>query len=93
MANQHSAHTTTDHDTIRKWVEQRDGRPAMVRDTEGRGPRQGMLRILFRDEEDLEEVSWDDFFETFEEANLAFLYQERTAEGEESRFFKFIERD
>ena len=34
-----------------------------------------------------------DFFEKFEEAKLAFLYQEEKKSGEESRFFKFVKRD
>lgn len=81
--------TTTDHDTIRQWAEERGGNPARV-DTGGEG---GILRIDFDDPEDrLEKISWDDFFYIFEDNNLAFLYQERTEEGT-SRFNKFIERD
>lgn len=65
----------------------------------GAGPRSaeaGVLRIEFPghgSDESLEEISWDEFFEKFEENNLAFLYQEETAGGEESRFFKFVSRD
>jgi hypothetical protein len=33
------------------------------------------------------------FFEKFDRENLAFLYQEKTAEGEVSRFHKFVERE
>ena len=33
------------------------------------------------------------FFDKFEEANLAFIYQEETADGELSRFCKFVDRD
>lgn len=29
------------------------------------------------DDEALEEVDWDDFFDTFEEKNLAFVFQEK----------------
>lgn len=81
--------TTTDHDTIRKWAEERDGRPARVK-TEGEG---GILRIDFRDPEDnLEEIDWDTFFQIFDDNNLAFLYQEETQDGGTSRFNKFVER-
>ena len=88
------SNTTTDHDTIRKWVEERGGRPAAGKATGGRDD-PGILRIDFpgRGEDDrLEEISWEEFFEKFEENNLAFLYQEKTAGGDESRFFKFVRR-
>ena len=86
--------TTTDHDEIRRWVEARGGRPSSVKGT-GDGDDAGILRIDFPDAGDegsLEEISWDEFFEKFDEKNLAFLYQEETSGGEESRFFKFVSR-
>jgi hypothetical protein len=89
----HSSRQTTNHDEIRRWVEQRGGRPANVRGTEEGGEEAGLLRIMFRDDEDLEEIGWDDFFEKFDEEKLAFLYQDKTADGGESRFFKFVQRD
>jgi hypothetical protein len=88
-----TAKTTTDHDTIRKWAEQRGGRPAAVAATheEDEG---GLLRIDFGKKEDaLDEIGWDEFFRTFDERKLAFLYQDRTEAGGESRFFKFVRRD
>lgn len=54
-----------------------------------------MLRVLFQKQESgdaLEEISWDDFFEKFEEEKLAFLYQDETRQGKTSRFFKFVNR-
>jgi len=90
-----SAKTTTDHDEIRKWVEARNGKPSSVKGTERGGEETGLLRINFpgySGEDTLEEISWDEFFEKFEEANLAFLYQEEK-EGKESRFFKFVNRN
>ncbi len=91
--SKHSSKQTTDHDEIRRWVEERDGRPATVRGTAERGEEAGLLRIKFRDDEDLEEIEWKEFFDKFDEEKLAFLYQEQTADGDESRFFKFVERD
>ncbi|WP_395773516.1 hypothetical protein [Agrobacterium pusense] len=80
--------TTTDHDTIRKWAEQRDGHPAKV-DVSGDA---GILRIDFGEPEDaLKAITWDEFFEIFEDRKLAFLYQDETSGGE-SRFNKFISR-
>src|SRR5688572_9856097 len=89
-----SAKTTTDQEEIRRWVESRNGRPACVRGTGG-GNDVGMLRIDFpgfSGEETLQEISWDDFFRAFEENDLAFLYQDRTSDGSESRFFKLVSR-
>ena len=84
--------TTTDHDEIRQWVEARDGRPATVRGT-GSGDEPGVLRIDFPGgADDLDELSWEDFFAKFDQEGLAFLYQETTADGEESRFSKFVNR-
>ena len=81
--------TTTEHDTIRRWAEERDGAPARV---EGQGEG-GILRIDFGEPEPrLETISWDKFFEIFEENKLAFLYQDTTQDGSVSRFNKFVER-
>jgi hypothetical protein len=82
--------TTTDHDTIRRWAEARDGNPALVRGT----GEDGVLRIDFNEREDrLDPINWDEFFRVFEQNNLAFLYQEKTADGSTSRFNKLVRRD
>ncbi len=87
-----SSKQTTDHETIRRWAEERGGKPARVSGT-GDGDDPGVLRIDFAgDEDNLEEISWDEWFEAFEENNLAFLYQEETEGGEESRFSKLVSR-
>lgn len=87
-----AARATTDHETIRSWVEARGGHPACVKGT-GRNDRDpGILRIDypgFGGEGKLEPMSWDDFFDAFEANDLAFLYQEE----EESRFSKLVGRD
>jgi hypothetical protein len=90
----HAAERTTDHDKIRAWVEARNGHPSVVKSSHDTAEGGGILRIDFdKPEASLEEVSWDEFFETFEDRQLAFLYQERTADGKPSRFFKFVRRD
>ncbi|MBO0710624.1 MAG: hypothetical protein J2P47_05010 [Acetobacteraceae bacterium] len=87
-----SGNTTTNHKIIRKWVETRGGRPTRVKGTEDRGG-EGILRIDFEEPEArLEPISWEEFFDTFEDRKLAFLYQEATADGKTSRFFKFVHR-
>ena len=92
---EHDSKTTTDHDEIRRWVEQRGGRPATVKGTEGSGEEAGVLRIDFPgrgEEQRLDEISWEEFFDKFEKEKLAFLYQEQLKSGEESRFFKLVSR-
>ena len=85
-----SAQTTTDHKTIRQWAEERQGRPSVIR-TQGKG---GILRLDFGEqEENLEEVDWEEFFAIFDQNRLAFLHQDKTADGKPSRFNKFVERD
>ena len=86
---------TTNHDEIRRWVEERGGHPARLKDTESKNS-QGLLRIDypgFSGEGSLEAISWDEFFEGFDDNKLAFLYQDKTKDGKESRFSKLIERD
>lgn len=84
--------TTVDHEEIRKWAEERGGCPTSVKGT-GTKKGAGILRLDFEPkDEKLEEISWDEFFEKFDKDSLAFLYQEKTAHGEVSRFHKFIER-
>jgi glutathione synthase/RimK-type ligase-like ATP-grasp enzyme len=87
-----TSHTTTDHKQIRKWVETRGGRPAVVKGPEG-SDGEGILRIEFQHGDKLEDIDWETFFETFDDRNLAFLYQDKTADNKESRFFKFVKRE
>ncbi|MBB3564558.1 hypothetical protein FHX06_005922 [Rhizobium sp. BK512] len=85
-----SSDRTTDHQTIRDWVEERKGRPSVIR-TKGKG---GLLRIDFGEKEEaFEEIGWDEFFQIFDENKLEFLYQEETKDGKTSRFAKFVERN
>lgn len=91
-----AAERTTDHDTIRKWVEARKAVPATVEGTAEGGEHAGLLRIDFPDatpDPQLKKISWEDFFEKFEESELAFLYQEKTDDGSISRFCKFVSRN
>jgi hypothetical protein len=88
------SHTTTDHDEIRRWVEQHDGKPARVRGT-GSGDDPGILRIDFpggTGEDVLQHIDWDEWFDKFDENRLAFLYQSQKSNGEDSTFFKLVAR-
>jgi hypothetical protein len=89
------AKKTTDHNKIRRWAEERGAHPATVKGTGGRGDA-GLLRIDYpgyRGKESLKEISWDEFFKKFDESDLAFLYQEKTATGRQSRFSKLVSRN
>ena len=92
-----SATKTTNHDEIRKWAEARGGRPAAVRKTHGEDD-PGIIRIEFpgapnAKDDALEEITWEEFFEKFDEADLAMVYQEETASGQKSNFNKLIGRE
>lgn len=89
------ANATTNHEVIRRWIESRKGHPSVVKSTDGRKrDSAGLLRVDFNEPEGpLDEISWDDFFSTFDENGLAFLFQEKTAAGRKSRFNKFVKRD
>jgi hypothetical protein len=89
-----TSHTTTDHQEIQRWVDERGGHPARVKGTESKNSA-GLLRIDypgFSGEDSLEEISWEEFFDAFEKNGLAFLYQDKTADGKTSRFSKLIDR-
>ncbi|MBI4492107.1 MAG: hypothetical protein HY690_04880, partial [Chloroflexi bacterium] len=84
---------TTDHEEIRRWAEERGGRPAHVGGT-GTDEDPGLLRIEFpgygTERERLEPISWEAFFRKFDEKGLVFSFQERTREGEISRYWKLV---
>jgi len=85
---------TTNHEEIKEWVEERGGHPARVKGT-NKGKSSGLLRIDypgFSGADTLEPITWEEFFEAFEANKLAFLYQEETKGGKESRFSKLIDR-
>ncbi|TWT85998.1 hypothetical protein Pla123a_08060 [Posidoniimonas polymericola] len=85
---------TTQHDAIRLWADDRGGHPASVGST-ANGDDVGVLRIFFPGQgsgDELDTIEWDAFFDKFEEAKLAFVYETHTADGELSRFGKFVSR-
>jgi len=91
----HTSQTTTDHEEIRRWAEERDAKPSCVRGTGGKND-VGMIRLDFpgyTGEDKLQPISWDEWFEKFDERKLALVYQEETAEGEKSNFNKLVSRD
>ena len=86
-----SSTRTTNHTTIRKWVEARGGFPATVTGTENRGEEAGLLRIDYpgySGKDTLERIDWDAWFDKFDAEKLSFLYQDKR----NSRFSKLVRR-
>ncbi len=91
------AKTTQDHDEIRRWAEERGGKPGAVKSTE-KGDDPGILRLFFpkaphHNDDAIEEISWEEFFEKFDESGLELTYQEETADGQKSDFNKLTYPD
>ncbi len=82
---------TTHHEVIRQWAEARGARPATVEGTE-HGDHLGVLRFEFGEPgdsgENLREVGWEEWFDTFDRRELNFIYQEQTSDGTQSNFFR-----
>jgi hypothetical protein len=84
---------TTNHEVIRRWAEGRNAVPATVEGTE-HGDHLGVLRFDFGgDSERLRRVSWDEWFKTFDDRRLNFLYQEERKDGTTSNFFRLESPD
>jgi hypothetical protein len=81
---------TREHEVIKRWAEERKATPATVPGTE-HGDHLGVLRFDFPGYggKDLQEVSWDEWFQTFDDRKLVFLYQEKMKNGNQSNFFRF----
>lgn len=74
--------STRDHSKIKTWIEKRGGKPALASGTPGE------LRIDFgKPLEKVEQVGWNDFFRSFDEQRLNFLYDPE----KKSTFNKFID--
>ena len=90
-----TSRATTDHEQIRRWAEQRGAHPTTVKRTAS-AHEIGIIRLDFpgdTGENSLEEISWDEFFQKFDDADLALIYQEKTAGGKRSNFNKLVKRD
>ena len=80
---------TTDHDEIRQWAESRNARPACV------VGEQGLIRLDYPGYDGigpLEPISWDAFFEKFDEEGLALAYPDSPPDGRHGSV-KLVRRD
>lgn len=85
---------TRNHEVIRQWAEGRQAVPATVESTERDGGA-GVLRLDFPGYggQRLQEISWEEWFRTFDERDLVFLFQEHKADGSVSNFFRLNRPD
>lgn len=86
--------TSRDHDEIRRWAEACGAVPAEVKGTHRDGEA-GILRFEFpnapnRNDSKLERISWEEFFQKFDDRNLELVFQEKTADGQRSNFNKLV---
>lgn len=79
-------HVTHNHEEIRRWVRQRGGRPAKRRDAPD-ADAGDVLAVSFpdTDDESLDPIEWEEFFERFESGGLAFAHG-AGADGSEPDF-------
>ncbi|MFG2110311.1 hypothetical protein ACGFK5_26285 [Micromonospora chersina] len=81
---------TTNHEVIQRWARARNAKPATIAGTE-RGDRPGVLTFNipgYRESSRIREVSWDDWFRTFDSRGLNLIYQEQMRDGRQSNFFR-----
>ena len=65
-----------------------------MRGTGGTGD-PGIIRLDFQTDgpdPSLEEITWDEWFRAFDANQLAFVYQDKTADGKRSNFNKLVSR-
>ncbi len=80
---------TRSGDVIRRWAEERGGRPVAA--TRGPDGRPRTLRIDFEQNGDngrLGPISWDEWLGVFSDRDLVFLYQQTRRDGRQSNFFR-----
>ncbi|MEU9515768.1 hypothetical protein [Micromonospora sp. NPDC048169] len=81
---------TRNHEVIQRWARARGAKPATIAGTE-RGNRPGVLTFNipgYRESSRIREITWDDWFRTFDLRRLNLIYQEQMRDGRQSNFFR-----
>ncbi|MEV4694069.1 hypothetical protein AB0K27_23520 [Micromonospora echinospora] len=81
---------TRNHEVIQRWARARGAKPATIAGTE-RGDRPGVLTFNmpgYRESSRIREITWDDWFRTFDLRRLNLIYQEQMRDGRQSNFFR-----
>jgi hypothetical protein len=85
---------TKDHDEIRAWIEKHNGRPAVLSDTTN-DDIQGLLYIHFGlgARKVGAPISWEEFFDRFDEARVVFRYNDEVIRGMENESYSFVSNE
>ncbi|WP_348774183.1 hypothetical protein [Micromonospora sp. WMMD1155] len=81
---------TANHEVIQRWARDRGAKPATIAGTERDG-RVGVLTFNipgYRESSRIREITWDDWFYTFDLRRLNLIYQEQLRDGRPSNFFR-----
>lgn len=85
---------TTQHSAIKEWAETRGAKPSVVVKN---GIKTEIIRLAFpdtpSDEDHLEEISWTEWFNLFEENQLQLIYQVEDDSGQAGNFNKLVSRN
>lgn len=82
---------TRDHETIQVWAETRNGKPALLKAADRANPMEALrFQVTERLESEYEVVSWEEWLGLFDRANLVFVYQDLTTNGEPSDLFRLL---
>lgn len=85
---------TTNHEEIMDWIKNRGGKPSREK-LIGDQNLKGLLKINFleHEENNISNISWEEFFRVFEENKLALFLEELTDVGGLSRIYRFLDRE
>ncbi|MGC4856093.1 hypothetical protein ACLQ24_22550 [Micromonospora sp. DT4] len=81
---------TANHEVIQRWARERGAKPATIAGTERDG-RAGVLTFNipgYRESSRIREITWDEWFHTFDLRRLNLIYQEQMRDGRQSNFFR-----
>jgi hypothetical protein len=78
---------TIEHSQIMDWTQSRGGRPAIEKSADTTRP-----VICFSSSADPDLVTWEEWMSVFDGSEWAFIYQDRTPEGELSQNWHTIPR-
>jgi hypothetical protein len=82
---------TRNHQVIRAWATLRHAKPVLLRASNPSDPIEALrLQVSDRRVSEYDHVTWDEWFELMDGANLTFIFQERTADGGWSDLYRFI---
>lgn len=85
-----ATYRTTDHEIIRNWILEHGGVPSVVQGATGEDGDGEILRLTFGDaNENMQRVSWNEFFTIFDTRRLRFRYEDPVEKGNAEWSFAF----